>query len=165
MDTLFTARIRCRGRSPIEKTSGSGTTSFIEYLHCSKSIFGRLAFLRQMPVAIEIRSGKAIFLSTVFVNVSAIFSRKGVRTSYFVQRKSADPLQDHPRQEGSRTKRTLGHSPYREKAFFVKKPQVHVRAMCYSSMRRCVATRPRFQVDYLNTQQIIQSPTACKPHV
>ena len=82
-----------------------GPLFFIEYLHCSKSIFGRFAFLSQTLVAIEIRSGKAIFLSTVFVNFSAFSSRKGVRTSYFVQRKSAESLQDHPRQEGNRTKR------------------------------------------------------------
>ena len=107
----MTASFYSGSRFSIEKTSGSGTTIFLDFSQFSKPIFGRLAFLSQMPVAIEIRSGSADFLNTFFIKISIVFSRKGLRTTIFVERKSAESLEDHPGRKGTALKENPGPQP------------------------------------------------------
>ena len=95
--TLFTANFYSGGRSRIEKTSGPGTTIFEAFLLFWRSIFGHLCIFWHFNYSKRFRSWRAISLSIDFGYLRFIFSRKDVLSMVFVERKSADPLEDHPR--------------------------------------------------------------------
>ena len=76
--TLFTANFYSGGRSWIEKTSGSGTTSFLDYLHFWRSIFGHFFIFWNLMSSKRFRSWKAFFLSTDFSYLRLVFSRKDI---------------------------------------------------------------------------------------
>ena len=103
--TLFTANFYSGGRCSIEKTSGSGTTSFLDYLQFWRTIFEHFCIFWNFAPAKRFRSWKAIFWRTDFCYLRLIFSRKDSLSMVFVQRKSAASREDHPRWEGNRTQR------------------------------------------------------------
>ena len=74
--TLFTASFCSGGRSWIEKTIGSGTTIFLDYLHFWKAIFGHFYIFWNSPVSKRFSSWRATFLSTIFFNLSRHFLEK-----------------------------------------------------------------------------------------
>ena len=95
--TLFIVNFYSASRSRIKKTSGPGTTIFEAFLLIWRSIFGHLCIFSNFGPSKRFRSWKAIFLSIDFGYLRLIFSRKDVLSMVFVERKSAESLEDHPR--------------------------------------------------------------------
>ena len=101
----FRAEVAPRSR----KQMVSGTTNFLDYLHFWRPLFGHFCTFWNLAARKRFRSWISFFVGTDLCYLRFIFSRKNMLS--FVERKSAESLEDHPRQKGTAHKENPGPAP------------------------------------------------------